>query len=301
MTAAWSVVLRQPEAHRWQELSFYTFLLKHLEAVAATWFPLPDRLERERATFERVGDELWILEWDLAARLNEFKTGYQLSENLNAKKFSIVYHTDNFNAPVYKLIEDVEALLALLGGRDPRRGPRKGEPSRREFVETLLKDNSLGSILELIRHFRESPLIKAGVEARNLFVHSYRDEPDREWRWSMFVPAARLREYDNSTDQIAEELRRLAEPSLVDDCADTKADVLLDTLQEIQQQFRDQLYGNALAELAGRVSTQTEVVQQPFRWILEANQRWRDLLTLPAELADYEGEGGRPGTDGEAS
>ena len=118
MTAAWSVVLRQPEAHRWHELSFYAFLLKRLEAVAATCFPLSDALERERATFERIGEELWILEWDLAACLNEFKTGYQLGENLNAKKFSVVYHTDNFAARVYKLIEDVEALLALLGGRD---------------------------------------------------------------------------------------------------------------------------------------------------------------------------------------
>lgn len=300
MTAAWSVVLREPEAHRWQELSFYAFLLKRFEAVAATWFPRPDALERERATFERVGEELWILEWDLGACLNEFKTGYQLAENLNAKKFSIVYHTDNFNARVYKLIEDVEALLALLGGRDPKRGPRKGEPSRREFVETFLEDNSRRSILELIRHFRERPLIKAAIKARNLFVHSYRDEPDREWRWSMFVPAARIREYDNNADQIAEELRRMAEPPHVDDYADAKADVLLETLQEIQQ-FRDDLYGAALADLAVRVSTQTEGMQQRFRWIRDADERWRDLLKGPAACADHEAEGDRPGTDGEAS
>lgn len=299
MTAAWSIVLRQPEAHRWQELSFYAFLLKRLEAVATTQVPLPDPLERERAEFERVGEELWILEWDLAACLNEFKTGYQLAEILNAKKFSIVYHTDNFNARVYKLIEDVEALLALLGGRDPQRKPRKGEPPRREFVETFLKDNSLGSILELIRHFRERPLIKAAVVARNLFVHSYRNEPDLEWRWSMLVPAARLREYDNN-DQIAEELRCIAEPPHVDDYADTKADVLLDTLQEIRQ-FRDDLYGTALADLAALVSTQTEGMQQRFRWILDANDVWRYLLTRPAPRASHGAEGDRPGTDEEAS
>lgn len=300
MTAAWSVVLRQPEAHRWQELSFYAFLLKRFEAVAATWFPLPDALEKERATFERVGQELWILEWDLAACLNEFKTGYQLAENLNAKKFAIVYHTDNFNARVYKLIEDVEALLALLGGRDPKRRPRKGEPSRREFVETFLEDNSRRSILELIRHFRERPLIKAAVNARNLFVHSYRDEPDREWRWNMFVPAARILAYDDSADQIAEELRRMADPPHVDDYADAKADVLLETLQEIQQ-FRDGLYGTVLADLAVGVSTQTEGMQQHFRWIRDADELWRDLLKGPAYLADHEADGDRPGTGGEAS
>src|SRR5438093_10865107 len=242
MMATWSVVLRQPEAHRWQEVSFYAFLLAHLPAVAEAWFPLPDLLESKRARFERVGEELWILEWDLAGTLNEFKTGYQLAENLNAKKFSIVYHTDNFNMRVYKFMEDVEALLALVGGRDPRRAPRKSEPSRREFVEALLGEQGLTSILHLLRRFRERSLVKAAIEDRNRFVHSYRDEPDHEWRWwQMLVPAARLRDSDNSADQLAEELRRLAEPTLVDDYADAKADVLRDTLKEIQE-FRDQLY-----------------------------------------------------------
>jgi hypothetical protein len=300
MTKAWAVVLRQPEGHRWQELSFYVFRLGHLEAVAATWFPLFDALESERARFERVGEELWILEWDLAGCLNEFKTGYQLAENLNAKKFSIVYHTDNFNMRVYKVIEDVEALLALLGGRDPKRAPRKGEPSRRAFVEALLKDKGLASILDLVRHSRERPLIKAAIEDRNLFVHSYRDEPDPEWRWRMFVPAARLREYDNRIDQVAEELRHMVEPTLVDDYADAKADALLETLREIQA-FRDDLYGNVLAELAARVSTQTEPVQGHLSAILEANERWRGLQTLFAPLADQAAEGDRRGTDGEES
>lgn len=142
MTAAWSVVLRQPEAHRWHEISFYAFLLKRLEAVASTWFPLSDALDRERATFERIGEELWILEWDLAACLTEFKTGYQLGENLNAKKFSVVYHTDNFTARVYKAIEDVEALLGLLGGRDPRgvlpRASRPDVSSWRRSSKTIV-------------------------------------------------------------------------------------------------------------------------------------------------------------------
>ena len=275
----WSVVLRQPEAHRWENISFYAFFLRHLEAVAATWFPLTDALESERAWFERVGEELWILEWDLAGCLNELKTGYQLAENLNAKKFSILYHTDNFNMRVYKLNEDVEALLGLLGGRDPQQSPRKGEPPRRKFVETLLEEKRLDSILSLIRDFRERPLIKTAIEDRNLFVHSYRDkEPDPEERWRMLVPKARLHEYDNRADTDAEELRRLAEPTLVDGYADAKADVLLATLREIQV-FRDELYGNVLAEVAERVSTQTDAVQERLRWIVEANEIWRDLLT----------------------
>jgi hypothetical protein len=243
MMATWSVVLRQPEAHRWEEVSFYAFLLGHLPDVAEARLPLPDLLESKRARFERLGEELWILEWDLAGTLNEFKIGYQLAGNLNAKKFSIVYHTDNFNMRVYKLMEDVEALLALIGGRDPRRAPRKGEPSRREFVEALLGEQGLASILRLLRGFRERPSVKAAIEDRNRFVHSYRDEPDHEWRWKMLAPAARLRDYHGTTDQLAQELKRLTEPALVDDYADAKADVLLDTLRDIQE-FRDQFYGN---------------------------------------------------------
>src|SRR5262249_40589292 len=156
--------------------------------------------------FERIGEELWILEWDLAGTLNEFKTGYQLADNRNAKKFSIVYHTDNFNMRVYKLMEDVQALLELVGGRDPRRRPPKGEPPRQEFVEALLEERGLASILSLLRGFRERPSIKAAVKDRNRFVHSYRDEPDDEWRWKMLVPAARLRDYHGTTDQLAQEL-----------------------------------------------------------------------------------------------
>lgn len=285
--ATWSVVLRQPEAHRWQEISFNAFLLGHLPAVAETWFPLPDSLESQRTGFERLGDELWVLEWDLAGTLNEFKTGYQLAQTLNAKKFSIVYHTDNFNMRIYKLMEDVEALLALVGGREPRRAPRKCEPSRREFVEALLKEQGLASILHLLRRFRERPLVKAAIEDRNRFVHSYRDEPDHEWRWKMLVPAARLRDYGETADQLAKELKRLAEPALVDDYADAKADVLLDTLREVQE-FRDALYGNALAELAAQVPTQTAAVQERLRWIVEAHEVWQDLLSLADRSVDHE-------------
>jgi hypothetical protein len=150
------VVLRQEEAGRWLDLSVNAFLLRHPEVVAATWLPVR-------------GQELCVLEWDLTMCLNEFKTGYQLAEDLTLKKFSVVYHTDNFNARVYKLIEDVEALLALLGGVDLERRP--GKPPRRESVETSLKEDGRHSILKLIRRFRERDSIKGAVEARNQFDH----------------------------------------------------------------------------------------------------------------------------------
>lgn len=93
------------------------------------------------------------------------------------------------------------------------------------------------------------------------------------------MPAVRIGHYDSGVDRIASELRQIAEPSHVDNYADTKADVLLGTLQEIQQ-FRDTLYGTVLADLAGRVSLQTEELQQRLRWILDADELWRDLLSL---------------------
>lgn len=125
--------------------------------------------------------ELYILEWYLTECLNEFKTAYQLAfaRNLSLKKFSVVYHTDNFNARVYKLIEDVEALLALLGGIDPQRRPGKGEPSRRESMEKSLKDDSRHSMLNLIRGFRERDSIKRTVEARGQPLHPHLSSPDQ--------------------------------------------------------------------------------------------------------------------------
>ena len=297
MTAAWSVVLRQPETNRWRELSFYAFLLKHCEALAATRLPLGDALERfpdESGKFFRIGEELCVLEWDLTGCLFEFKGGYKLDygpDNLSLKKFSIVYHTDNFNLRVHKLNEDVEALLALLGGGDPKRRPRKGEPSRREFVETSLDRDSRHSILELVRRFRECPLIKAAVEARNAFVHSYRDEPDREWRWSMLVPATRIREYQSGSDPFAEALRRIVDPPHVDAYADAQADRLFETLQEVQQ-FRDDLYGALLADLAALVARQSEETQLRFKWVLDHDELWRDLLKEASRARAAHGDDG---------
>lgn len=67
---------------------------------------------------------------------------------------------------------------------------------------------------------------------------------------------------------------------------------LLNTLTEIQG-FRDQLYGNALAELAARVPTQPAAVQERLHWIVEANEVWRDLLSFADRSADHEkGAGG---------
>src|SRR5688500_3140019 len=111
---------------------------------------------------------------------------------------------------VYQLMEDVEALLALVGRRDPRRAPRKCEPSRRDFVEALLKEHGLASLLHLLRRFRERPLVKAAIEDRHRFVHSYRDEPDHDQLYgnALAVLAARV---PTQTAAIQERMRWIVE------------------------------------------------------------------------------------------
>jgi hypothetical protein len=280
MTAAWSLVLRQDEAGHWVHLAAMAFVLRHFETVAARRAPLPevlhqlpDALGREFAEFIRFGEELHVLEWDLTECLNEFKAGYQHAGYLNLKKFSVVYHTDNFNARVYKLIENVEALLALLGGIDPARRPEKDEPSRRRSMEESLRADKRHSILKLMRRFRERDSIKSAVEVRNRFVHLYRrDEPD--WRWGMFVPAARLSEW-STADEFAAKLRGLAESPHVDDYADAQADRLYETLREIQR-FLDDLYGAVLSDLAMRVAGQDEETQVHFQWVHVFDDLWRE-------------------------
>lgn len=277
MTENWSVVRRQDEASRWLDLSLWAFWLRRPEALDA---PPSDGLANKAQQFRRLGQDLHVLEYDLTSILFAFKTAYQVDyqggEHLSLKKFSIVYHTDNFYVRVHKVIEDVEALLALLGGVDPARRPRKGDPSRREAMEKALKTVGRLTSLQTLRQVRENTLIKEAVEARNMFVHLYRHEPDSEWRWAMLAPEARIREYDHGPDVLAEELRRLAEPEHLDNYADERANRLLETLRVIQE-FRDRLYGVVLRDVAELVRTRSAETQERYLWLIDLAEFWRDV------------------------
>lgn len=276
----WSLVLLQAEAERWLDLSGFAFFLRHAEELVSTPFRT-DESRSEFQRFRRIGQELHILEWDLTQCLNEFKVSYEVvyrAEHLALKKFSIVYHTDNFNVRVHKVNENVEALLALLGGIDPKRRSRKGEPSRRELVEDALRGDNRRSTLDLIRRFRERPPIKLAIEARNAFVHIYRDEPERDWRGGMLAPAARIRDHGSAHDPFEQELRRLVDPPHVDAYADAQADRLLEALQDVWQ-LRDDLYGVLLGDLAALVATQSEEAQRRFQWVLDLDAFWREMLS----------------------
>jgi hypothetical protein len=287
MTGDWALALRDPEANRWLDLSDWAFWLKHPEALAAQ---PSDGLVNEAQQFRRLGEELYVLEYDLTSVLFVFKIDYQVhyegGEHLLLKKFSIVYHIDNFHVRVHKMIENVEALLALLGGVDPKRRPRKDEPSRRAQMEEALKAGGRHVTLRLLRQFRENDLMKRAVEARNTFVHLYRDEP-AEWRSAMVTPVARIREYDRGPDALAEKLRRLTEPEHLDSYADEQANRLLETLRVIQM-FRDGLWEVLLQDVAELLRTRPAETQERYQWLILHAQNRRDLADLAKNLRRQE-------------
>jgi hypothetical protein len=94
------------------------------------------------------------------------------------------------------------------------------------------------------------------VEARNLFVHHYREEP----KWTMLHPGKRLREA-MAGDTVAEQIRRLTESGDLDRYADRKADELERTLTVIQH-FRDRLDEVFTDELSKVVSALAPATRQ---------------------------------------
>lgn len=230
----WNVSKRDPDAGRWLDASFYGFLLRHPEALGAE-LPIRPRSMKEQADlFRRFGYELYVLEYDLTESLNEFKTAYEVlyrdPKELGLKKFAIVYHTDNFHVRVHKLIENVYRLLGLMVGLDQTKRPVPGDPPQREQVRKGLHSGNLDSIANRLNAFEGDQWIRHAVEARNAFVHRYREEP-KEWQWSMLAPTSRVQEFEPSDDIMAKELRQLTEPRFLDDYADRKANDLSQALE----------------------------------------------------------------------
>ena len=277
MTSARSIVLRDPEASRWLDLSAWAFWLKHPEALDAQMSD--GMVNEEQQQFRRLGEELYVLEYDLTSVLFVFKTAYQIDysggEHLSLKKFSIVYHIDHFHVRAHKMIENVEGLLTLLNDVDPRRVSKKKAGSKRTQMEEALKTGGRHVTLGLLRQFRENDLIDHAVQARHRFVHRYRDELDSEWRSAMVNPAARIREYDHGPDALSEKLRRLAEPEHLDSYADEQADRLLETLRVIQL-FRDRLWGVFLQDVAELVRTRPTETQERFWYLTGLAESQRD-------------------------
>lgn len=230
------ILLRDSEgAERWFWISAMGFWGRHPECVTAE---VPKALKGDFDTFRRYGYELQVLEHDLTECINEFRMAcdhyYSNPDHLELKKFAAVYHVDNFYIRVHKLIENIYRLLGLTVDVDPTLRPAPGDPSLRGEIRGGLRERKFQAIMEPLAAFEKNKWIKAAVEARNLFVHRYREEHG----WSQLQPKNRFRE---PGDSMARAIRRIDQATDLDRYAERKVADLSKTLEAIRL-FRDKLF-----------------------------------------------------------
>lgn len=237
-TVLQDVLRPDPESTNWLVISLFAFWLRHPDAIVANTPTPPTDLEEAMRRFTRYGYELGVLEDDLTDSINELGMAcdYYYADHLELKKFSVVYHVDNFYVRVSKLIENVYRLLALAVGLDHDRAPQPGESPFKRQVKDALNELRLEEISETVRTFERNNWVRRALDARNLFVHRYREEPG----WLMLTPEARLRGTDEDEDAMAAEVRQIDQATDLDRYAKRKIGDLSQTLMVIRV-FRDQL------------------------------------------------------------
>jgi hypothetical protein len=253
-----SIVPPDPEADQWYRLAQFGFWLRHPKALATMPQNLPD-LAGEMESFRRLGWELALLESDLAYCVHELYTAFEAlyadPHVLFRKKFAVVYHIDNFYVRVHKLMDNTYQLAAKVAGFNWE-SRREDRPTRRQ-VKDGLNLRKLDSISRLLETFEENKWIKQAVEARNLFVHLYRDEPT----WPMLSAMDRFYEsVGGNEDPEAEQIRQIQQSPDLDRYADKKAKELQRTLSVIGK-FRVQLYDAFVENLVQLASTMSTEVQ----------------------------------------
>lgn len=267
------------EAHRWLIIATCGFLLRYPQALDAAEWRRPKGLEKAADSFRRLGYELYVLEYDLTDCINELLTAYQTlysdPEALHKKKFAVVYHVDNFYVRVHKFIEDVYRLMARIVGLDHTQKVGPSQLSRQGQVVTALHHRKFYNIANALRAFVGETSIVEAVNARNLFVHQYRDEPE----WSMLGPENRLLEFETSDDQDGECIRRLTEADDVDRYADQKANQLIAVLTPIGT-LRWRLYDGARDELERLLLRSPDATKSRWNWFVEMCQAERELAKM---------------------
>jgi hypothetical protein len=255
-TIKFAIWRRDPNSRLWYLTALLCFWFRYPKTLRAASFPKPPSgLEKTMDSFRRYGEELEILEHDLTECINEFQaaheTLYRDPDNLELKKFAIVYHVDNFYVRVHKLIENVYRLLALAVGLDFTRRRRQGEPSLRKEVREGLSSRKLQKVFDCLRTFEENKWVHRAVEARNLFVHEYREESE----WPMLHPRDRFQEPE---DPMARYLRRIDQGTDLDRFAARKANELSQALRATRR-FRDRI----VKELSDVVGALKRTYQDP--------------------------------------
>ncbi len=153
-----------------------------------------------------------------------------------SQKFAVVYHTDNFNVRVHKMIANLYVLLAYACKIDPRESRTMGEKLFREKVhETLrLPEHGLADLARKVLTFQKDEEVMKAVDARNLFVHRYRDESG----WSVLDPRERYREPE---DELAKMVSGILQTTDLDIYAKRKAREFIRVLEKIQT-LRDDIW-----------------------------------------------------------
>lgn len=265
-----SIVSPDPEADSWHMLAVFGFWLRHPEALKATPPNVPQDLVGEQGAFQRLGWELTILELDLAYCIHELYTAFEAlyadPDVLFRKKFAVVYHIDNFYVRVHKFMDNTYLLAEKVAGFNWE-SRREDRPTRKQ-VKDALRLRKLSSVSRALETFEKNKWIRQAMEARNLFVHLYRDEPN--WR-ILLSPEGRFYESIGGYEDLeAERICQITESPELDRYAELKAEKLLQTLSVIRE-FRDQLrnaFAENLVQLASTMSTEVQeyVKRVRFHW-----------------------------------
>lgn len=262
------------ESMTWRVVSFCAFLLRHhgqaFQVDRRTW---PMQLRLQRDAFLRLGVELDVLELDLKLTVEELETAYEVlynaPEHLARKKFAVVYHIDNFYVRVQKLMENLYRVLALSAGLDPDAKP-KPNSSRRKDLSRGLENRRLEGLDVCVRDFEGKSEIREARNARNVFVHQYREES----KWPTLGPAARLLEFED-TDKDQRLIRRETQPSEIDRYAARKA-AEFEHIIELVRALRVSLFLQSYREAVSRLSRERSEVRRRWQWLVDFEAVWGD-------------------------
>ncbi len=208
------------ELLRWRDVSLCLFFLSHLNLSQTALREVFESNRENILGFLRWGLELDILEYDLIQCVNEFilssRHFYREKGELDIRKFVVLYHVDNFNVRVGKLVDNVRKLIALpeeLG---------------------CISSSQLGLVRRVFSEFTSRRPIHTALQDRNQFVHNYREFPMGK-EWPLFAPNVRLDETLGADDPDGEAVRWLTDGTAIDTFAMGKVEQLRGALGEIFQ------------------------------------------------------------------
>jgi hypothetical protein len=284
----WSIVAQDDTAGNWYSLSLNGFYLRY-PLLLKRCVPPRDFSEEPPEVVEawrvprRYGQELQVVEHDLTECINHMKTDYETiygheslqGKSLHLKRFSIIYHIDNFYVRVHKLINNLYTLMSLMVGLQPRKGESRGEfKTQREDLGRALRRRGIATMAELLDGFERNPLIVRAREARNLFVHGYGAELVPKWEATLGVEA-RLGGDVSEGDEIGRLIRQITQDEDLTRFGDERADELLQTLMVIRD-FRDRLYAASQEALINRAAKWPREAQEFAHYI--SGRLWEEWL-----------------------